>query len=31
MNKTYISTRNQQDEINFYQAIVQGIGNDGGY
>lgn len=30
MNKTYISTRNQQDEINFYQAIVQGIGNDGG-
>ena len=30
MNKTYISTRNHQDQINFYQAIVQGIGNDGG-
>lgn len=30
MGKTYISTRNQQKEINFYQAIVQGIGDDGG-
>lgn len=30
MEKKYISTRNQQEEINFYQAIVQGIGNDGG-
>lgn len=30
MNKTYVSTRNQQKEINFYQAIVQGIGDDGG-
>ena len=30
MNKTYVSTRNHQDQINFYQAIVQGIGNDGG-
>lgn len=30
MNKTYISTRNLQKEINFYQAIVQGIGDDGG-
>ena len=25
MNKTYVSTRNHQDQINFYQAIVQGI------
>ena len=30
MEKKYISTRNQQKEINFYQAIVQGIGSDGG-
>ena len=30
MEKKYISTRNQQKEINFYQAIVQGIGEDGG-
>lgn len=30
MKKTYISTRNLQKEINFYQAIVQGIGDDGG-
>jgi threonine synthase len=30
MNKTYVSTRNKQKEINFYQAIVQGIGDDGG-
>ena len=30
MNKTYVSTRNHQDQINFYQAIVQGIGDDGG-
>ena len=27
MNKTYVSTRNHQDQINFYQAIVQGIGD----
>lgn len=30
MEKKYISTRNLQKEINFYQAIVQGIGSDGG-
>lgn len=30
MEKKYISTRNLQKEINFYQAIVQGIGEDGG-
>ena len=30
MNKTYVSTRNHQNQINFYQAIVQGIGDDGG-
>ena len=30
MVKEYISTRNQQKAINFYQAIVQGIGDDGG-
>lgn len=30
MEKKYISTRNHQKEINFYQAIVQGIGDDGG-
>ena len=30
MEKRYISTRNLQKEINFYQAIVQGIGEDGG-
>ena len=30
MEKKYISTRNHQREINFYQAIVQGIGDDGG-
>lgn len=30
MKKAYISTRNLQKEINFYQAIVQGIGDDGG-
>lgn len=30
MEKKYISTRNQQEPINFYQAIVQGIANDGG-
>ena len=30
MNKTYVSTRNHQDQINFYQAIVQGIGDDVG-
>lgn len=27
MEKRYISTRNLQKEINFYQAIVQGIGD----
>lgn len=30
MNKTYVSTRNHQDQINFYQSIAQGIGDDGG-
>lgn len=30
MEKTYVSTRNKQQPIDFYQAIVQGIGNDGG-
>ncbi|MFV0393381.1 MAG: threonine synthase [Coprobacillaceae bacterium] len=30
MVKQYISTRGKQEPINFYQAIVQGIGNDGG-
>ncbi|MEI3325197.1 MAG: threonine synthase [Thomasclavelia sp.] len=30
MEKKYVSTRNLQKEINFYQAIVQGIGEDGG-
>lgn len=30
MEKKYISTRNNQEPINFYQAIVQGIGCDGG-
>lgn len=30
MNKTYLSTRDNQKPINFYQAIVQGIGDDGG-
>lgn len=30
MSKTYISTRNNQEPINFYQAIVQGIASDGG-
>lgn len=30
MQKTYISTRNKQKPVNFYQAIVQGIGDDGG-
>lgn len=28
--KTYVSTRNQQEPVGFYKAIVQGIGNDGG-
>lgn len=26
----YVSTRNQQEPVGFYKAIVQGIGNDGG-
>lgn len=30
MTKQYVSTRGQQEAISFYQAIVQGIGNDGG-
>lgn len=30
MIKQYISTRGKQEPINFYQAIVQGIGSDGG-
>ncbi len=30
MNKTYISTRGQQKPLNFYEAILQGIGDDGG-
>lgn len=30
MEKKYISTRNHQEPLNFYQAIVQGIGEDGG-
>ena len=30
MEKKYVSTRNLQKEISFYQAIVQGIGDDGG-
>lgn len=30
MQKEYISTRKKQKPINFYQAIVQGIGDDGG-
>lgn len=28
--KTYISTRGNQKPLNFYQAILQGIGSDGG-
>ncbi len=28
--KNYLSTRNQQEPIGFYKAIVQGIGCDGG-
>jgi len=28
--KYYVSTRNQQEPVGFYKAIVQGIGNDGG-
>ncbi|MCD8027455.1 MAG: threonine synthase [Erysipelotrichaceae bacterium] len=30
MKKTYISTRGQQKPLNFYEAILQGIGDDGG-
>ncbi len=30
MDKLYKSTRGKQEPINFYQAILQGIGNDGG-
>lgn len=28
--KTYVSTRGKQTPLNFYQAILQGIGSDGG-
>lgn len=28
--KMYISTRGQQEPLNFYEAILQGIGCDGG-
>ena len=28
--KTYVSTRGNQKPLNFYQAILQGIGSDGG-
>lgn len=28
--KTYVSTRGNQKPLNFYEAILQGIGNDGG-
>ncbi len=28
--KKYISTRGNQEPLNFYEAILQGIGNDGG-
>ena len=30
MEKKYISTRGKQEPIDFYQAILQGIGQDGG-
>ena len=30
MKKQYVSTRNEQIPLNFYQSIVQGIGDDGG-
>lgn len=30
MTKTYVSTRNKQKPVSLYQAIVQGIGDDGG-
>jgi len=30
MEKTYISTRGNQKPLNFYEAILQGIGSDGG-
>lgn len=30
MTKQYVSTRGRQKAVSFYQAIVQGIGNDGG-
>jgi hypothetical protein len=30
MEKRYISTRGKQEPIDFYQAILQGIGQDGG-
>lgn len=29
-NKTYVSTRGHQKELNFYEAILQGIASDGG-
>ncbi len=28
--KNFVSTRNQQEPVGFYKAIVQGIGSDGG-
>jgi threonine synthase len=28
--KTYVSTRGNQKPLNFYESILQGIGNDGG-
>jgi len=28
--KTYVSTRGNQEPLNFYEAILQGIGSDGG-
>lgn len=30
MEKRYISTRGKQEAIDFYEAIIQGIGQDGG-
>lgn len=28
--KTYVSTRKKQEPVNFYQAVIQGMANDGG-
>ena len=28
--KTYVSTREKQEPVNFYQAVIQGMANDGG-